>query len=266
MVGIGQSMSWDDLWDGLRDRGEEIGRFLLSVGGSIAIAVAIIFVSRIVRGRIRAIAERRGLSNNVPGLIDNLARVAVYIIVGIIILSSLGVDGGSLVTFFGLATAAITLSLQDVLKNIFSGIYLLAEQPFSPGDRIRVSGEEGRVERVDLRVTRIRNDRQELILVPNSTVFTTIVGTRSTMRFRPFTVQLTGIPQGFEPAESRIRALIAEALPGGSTPAIRLLQVGPAGCDLEITIRRTETEEQQHAIVVGLNQAFPDATLSVVAR
>jgi len=259
-------MSWDDFWDGLRDRGEEIGRFLLSVGGSIAIAVALIFIARVFRGRIRTIAERRGLSNNVPALIDNLVRVAVYIIVGIIILGSLGVDSGSLVTFFGLATAAVTLSLQDVLKNIFSGIYLLAEQPFSPGDRIRVGGEEGRVERVDLRVTRIRNDRQELILVPNSTVFTTVVGTRSTMRFRPYTVQLTGVQQAFEAAEGQIRSLIGEALPGGSTPAIRLLQVGPAGCDLEITIRRTESEDQQRTIAVSLNRAFPEATLTVIAR
>lgn len=259
-------MSWDDFWDGLRDRGEEIGRFLLSVGGSVAIAVALIFVARVFRGRIRAIAERRGLSNNVPGLIDNIVRVVVYVIVGIIVLSSLGVDGGSLVTFIGLATAAVTLSLQDVLKNIFSGIYLLAEEPFSPGDRIRVSGEEGRVERVDLRVTRIRNDRQELILVPNSTVFTTVVGTRSTMRFRPYTVQITGIPQGFEPAEEQIRGIVAETIPGGSAPAVRLLQTGPNGCNLEITIRRTETEDQQRAIAVSLSQAFPEATLTVIAR
>lgn len=259
-------MSWDDFMDELKDRGEEIGRFLLSVGGSIAIAVALILIARMFRSRIRAIAERRGLSNNVPGLIDNLIRVAVYIIVGIIVLSSLGIDGGSLVTFFGLATAAVTLSLQDVLKNIFSGIYLLAEQPFSPGDRIRVSGEEGRVERVDLRVTRLRNDRQELILVPNSMVFTTVVGTRSTMRFRPFTLQLVGIQQSMEPAEQQVRDAISQALQGGSTPAIRLLRVGPAGCDLEVTIRRTETEEQQRAITTSLNQTFPEATLSVVAR
>jgi small-conductance mechanosensitive channel len=259
-------MSWDTFWDGLRDRGEDLGRFLLSVGGSVAIAVALIFAARFFRRRIRAIAERRGLSNNVPGLIDNLLRVAVYLISGIIVLGSLGVDSASLVTFFGLATAAITLSLQDVLKNIFSGIYLLAEQPFSPGDRIRVSGEEGRVERVDLRVTRIRNDRQELILVPNSTVFTTVVGARSTMRFRPFTVQLTAIPQPFEQAEAQIRERIGEVIPGGSAPAIRLLQTGPDGCNLEITVRRTETEDQQRSIAVTLSQAFPDATLTVIAR
>jgi small-conductance mechanosensitive channel len=259
-------MSWDDFIDELRDRGEDIGRFLLSVGGSIAIAIGLILIARMFRKRIRSIAERRGLSNNVPALIDNLLRVAVYIIVGIIILSSIGIDGGSLVTFFGLATAAVTLSLQDVLKNIFSGIYLLAEQPFSPGDRIRVSGEEGRVERVDLRVTRLRNDRQELILVPNSTVFTTVVGARSTMRYRPYTVQLTGIQSEFPAAEEQVKAIVAATFPGGSAPTIRLLKAGPEGSDLEITIRRTETEDQQQAVTIALHNAFQDATLTVIAR
>jgi ABC-type multidrug transport system fused ATPase/permease subunit len=259
-------MSWDRARDELGDRADQLGRFLVSFGGSIAIAVGLILLARVVRKRLRAIADRRGLSNNVPALIDNLLRVIVYIIVGIIILSSLGIDGGSLVTFFGLATAAVTLSLQDVLKNIFSGIYLLAEQPFSPGDRIRVSGEEGRVERVDLRVTRLRNDRQELILVPNSTVFTTVVGARSTMRFRPYTVQLTGIREGFAVAEEQIRTLVAGVLPGGSVPAIRLLKSGPDGSDLEITIRRTETEDQQQAIALAFIGAFPEATLIVIAR
>lgn len=259
-------MSWVSVGDELRDRADQLGRFLVAFGGSIAIAVALILFARVVRGRLRAIADRRGLSNNVPSLIDNLLRVIVYIIVGIIMLSALGIDGGSLVTFFGLATAAITLSLQDVLKNIFSGIYLLAEEPFSPGDRIRVSGEEGRVERVDLRVTRIRNDRQELILVPNTTVFTTVVGVRSTMRFRPYTLQITGIKSGFTAAEDEVKTLVAATFPGGSAPTIRLLKTGPDGSDLEITIRRTETEEQQRAITLALNGAFPDATLTVIAR
>lgn len=259
-------MSWDRARDELSDRADQLGRFLVSFGGSIAIAVGLILLARVVRKRMRAIADRRGFSNNVPSLIDNLLRVIVYIIVGIIILSALGIDGGSLVTFFGLATAAITLSLQDVLKNIFSGIYLLAEQPFSPGDRIRVSGEEGRVERVDLRVTRLRNDRHELVLVPNTTVFTTVVGVRSTMRYRPYTVQLSGIKAGFTDAEDQVKALVATTFPGGSAPTIRLLKTGPDGSDLEVTIRRTETEDQQRAITLALHNAYPDATLTVIAR
>jgi small-conductance mechanosensitive channel len=122
------------------------------------------------------------------------------------------------------------------------------------------------VERVDLRITRLRNDRQELILIPNSTVFTQVVSNRSTLRFRPFTVQLTGIAATFDEAQARARTAIEPELSTGSRPGIRLIKTGPDGCDLEITIRRTETEQQQEAIARRLYTAFPDATLTIVAR
>src|SRR4051812_24506976 len=161
---------------------KDAGRFFLDAVVSIGIAVALIFGSRFIRRRIRSSTDKRKVRNNFPSLIDNVIRIGVYIIALIIILGALGVDTSSLVTFFSVFTAALTLSLQDVLKNIFSGMYLLAEQPFMPGDRVKVATEEGRVERIDLRVTRIRSDRQEMILVPNSTVFTQVVANSSTLR------------------------------------------------------------------------------------
>ncbi len=259
-------MSLDEIKNALIAFAEETGRTLIDIGTSLLIAGAIVLVTRRIRKRVRDYADRRASNNNLPALADNLIRIVVYIVVAIIVLSGFGVDSSALVTFVGLATAAVTLSLQDVLRNIFSGIYLLAEQPFRPGDRIRVGTEEGRVERVDLRVTRLRNDRHELILVPNLSVFTQVVGSRSTHRFRPYTLQLTGVKQPFAEADAKIRDLIAPELSDGSRPTIRLLKTGPEGTDLEITIRRTNSEDQQDAIARALYTAFPDATLTIVAR
>jgi len=260
-------MSWDEIRRALIAFGEDTGRVLLDIAVSLLIAGVIILVTRQVRKRVRAYAERHGpTNNNLPALADNLVRIVIYVIVALVVLSGFGVDSTALVTFVGLATAAITLSLQDVLRNIFAGIYLLAEQPFRPGDRIRVGVEEGRVERVDLRITRLRNDRQELILVPNSTIFTQVVSNRSTLRFRPFTLQLTGVKLPFDEAETRAREVIAPQLSAASRPGIRLIKTGPEGTDLEITIRRTDTEAQQDAIARALYTTFPDATLTIVAR
>lgn len=260
-------MGWNEIEDALITFGEDTGRRLLDIGLSLLIAGALILITRRLRARMRAYAERRGHDNdNLPTLLDNVIRIIIYVIIAMIVLSSLGVDSTALVTFVGLATAAIALSLQDVLKNIFAGIYLLAEQPFRPGDRIRVATEEGRVERVDIRITRLRNDRQELILIPNSTVFTQVVSNRSTLRFRPFTVQVTGIAASFDDAQARAVAAIEPALASGSRPSIRLLKTGPDGCDIEITIRRTETEQQQEALSRHLYTTFPDATLTIIAR
>ena len=175
-----------------RDFAAAVGSFLISIVGSIIFALVLILLSRFIRSRFRAFAERRGVRNNLPSLVDNIVQATLVVLIGLIALTTVGVKTSSLVTFFSLSTAALTLSLQDVLKNLFSGLYLLAEQPFSPGDRVRVGSEDGRVEQIDLRITRLRNDRRELVMVPNSTMFTQVVGARSTKSRRPLTVQLTG--------------------------------------------------------------------------
>lgn len=260
-------MQWDEIQGDIASFAELAGRRLLDIGVTILVAAAIYLVSGFVRRRIRSYAESKGRdNNNFASLIDNTIRIAVYIILTMMALTALGVDSTALVTFAGLFTAALTLSLQDVLRNIFCGLYLLAEQPFRPGDRIRVLADEGRVERVDLRVTRLRNDRQELILIPNQTVFNQVVGNRSTRRFRPYTVQLSGIDKPFSEAEAGAIAALREQVSQSIRVNVHLLKSSPEGCDLEITVRRTESEAEQQAIAVALVTTFPAATFTVIAR
>lgn len=234
---------------------------------SLAIIVGVYLGSRVVRNRVRGYTRKRfGADNSFSDLIDNIVRVVLFVVMAIMVFAAFGVDSASLVTFLGFTTAAIALSLQDVLRNIFCGLYLLAEQPFRAGDRIRLMSEEGWVERIDLRVTRIRNDRQELVMVPNQTVFSQVVSNRSTRRSRPFTVEINNIKMSIEESDAKTREVF-EALPEqASDPIIRLVQSGPDGVNLEITCRRTSSEDHQGKIARALIESFPGATLKVVAR
>lgn len=258
-------MSWNVEIDSFRQLLGWIVEFLLSLSGNILLILLLLFLSRVGRARFRAFAERRHMHRSVPALVDNVVKAVVYVVIGFVILGSLGVNTRSLATFAGLVTAALTLSLQDVFKNIFSGFYLLAERPFTTGDRIRIGNEDGNIEQVDLRVTRIRNDRQELVLVPNSLFFTQMSIARSTRQRRSLTVQVTGIQGGRESTGEHIRATIAEVTPGGSDVALRLLKVGPDGCDYEVTVGRLEVEDEER-IIAALSNALPDSTIAIVAR
>jgi small-conductance mechanosensitive channel len=242
-----------------------IADFLLSLSGNIAIVVVLLLLSRMIRRRFHLFAERRRMHRSIPALVDNAVQAIVFIIIGFMVLAALGVNTRSLATFAGLVTAALTLSVQDVLKNIFCGFYLLAERPFASGDRIRVGSEDGYVERIDLRITRIRNDRHELVLVPNSVFFSQISVARSTMQRRALTVQLAGVQGARASAEDQIRTVIAETVPDGGGVDPRLLKIGPDGCDFELTVSRVEAEDQQR-VIAALNDALPDATITVIAR
>jgi small-conductance mechanosensitive channel len=258
-------MSWTIEVDSVTQLLAEVGEYLLSISGSVIFIALLFLLSRLARTRFRAFAERRRMHRSVPDLFDNAVTAVVYVIVGFIILAALGVNTRSLATFAGLVTAALTLSLQDVFRNIFCGFYLLAERPFTVGDRIRIGAEDGNIERVDLRLTRIRNDRQELVLVPNSLFFSQVSIARSTWQARALTVQVAGIEGAREDAEERIRTTIDEVVSGSSAPAVRLLKVGPAGSEFEVTVNRVEVEDEER-IVAALRRELPTATLSIVVR
>jgi small-conductance mechanosensitive channel len=259
------------IWDALKRLSSQVNNWLSPAFwdslGTLIIVIAIYVGSRLLRNRLRAYGKDKfGIDNTFPTLIDNILRVVLFIVLTVVIFSSLGADSSALVTYLGLATAAITLSLQDVLRNIFCGLYLLAEQPFRSGDRIRVLTEEGWVERIDLRVTRIRNDRHELIMIPNQTLFNQVVSNRSTRRSRPFTIQLSEIKLSIQDAETKARDVFAHMTELSSDPVIRLVKSGPLGVDLEITCRRTSSEAHQEKIARALVDAFPESTLTVLAR
>jgi len=259
----------DDVWtwldERLGDTGTGLADIVVHVVWAVLIIVIAVFVVRRVRLRVRRALERRNVKNNVPELVSNIITIGAYVVAALIALRALGADSGSLVTSIGLITAALSLSLQDVLKNFVAGLYLLAEQPFLPGDRIRVSGEEGIVERVDIRTTQLRNDRAEQVLVPNSKVFTEVVGNRSSFRLNQLVVQIAGIPPPPREAVASLLAAVAD-LSGlaGSPPRVDVLKASPDGVDLRVVLFFTTDAPSSHDVVAALHDRFPDATVTVV--
>ena len=103
-------------------------------------------------------------------------------------------------------------------------------------------------------------------MIPNQTLFNQVVSNRSTRRSRPFTVQLAEIKWTIDEAETKTREVFSNMTEQSSDPVIRLVKSGPLGVELEITCRRTSSEAHQENIARALIAAFPDATLTILAR
>jgi small-conductance mechanosensitive channel len=65
---------------------------------------------------------------------------------------------------------AVGFAAQDILKNIFGGLVIVADRPFQVGDYIAVGGTYGEVMSIGLRSTRIRTPDDNLVSVPNAQV------------------------------------------------------------------------------------------------
>ena len=80
------------------------------------------------------------------------------------------------VTAFGVGGLAVALALQDTLSNLFAGFYVSISRLVRIGDYIRLnSGEEGYVADIDWRCTTMRTNGNNMIVVPNNKVGTTIL-------------------------------------------------------------------------------------------
>lgn len=104
-------------------------------------------------------------------LFRKIARVLVYVVGLIIILSELGVEIAPLIAGLGIAGLAVALALQDTLGNFFSGVYMMADKPIRPNDFVRIGDRvEGTVIEVGWRSTKILTLENNYVFLPNSEV------------------------------------------------------------------------------------------------
>ncbi len=109
---------------------------------------------------------------------DQLVPVVRKVLYGVVfliaffwILGQLGVEPTALVTALGVGGLAIALGLQDTLKELFAGAFLIADRPVRIGDLIELDGgDRGTVVDIGMRTTKIRNYQNNLIILPNSKV------------------------------------------------------------------------------------------------
>jgi small-conductance mechanosensitive channel len=106
----------------------------------------------------------------------NITKVVVLALGLLILLDSLGVAITPLLTALGVGGLAVALALQDTLTNLFAGVHLLASRKLQPGDFIQLdNGMEGYVEDTNWRNTIIRQLPNNLLIVPNATLASSIL-------------------------------------------------------------------------------------------
>ena len=112
-------------------------------------------------------------------------RVALIIIGAATVLEIWGIQVGPILAGLGLFGVAVALGAQDLFKNLISGILIIAERRFSPGDWIHVEGiVEGTVESIGFRSTLIRRFDKAPVHVPNAKLSDNSVTNFSAMTHR----------------------------------------------------------------------------------
>lgn len=99
-------------------------------------------------------------------LVRKFLFIVLVAIVGMIVISSLGIDIGPLLAGAGVVGIAIGFGAQALVRDIFSGIFFLVDDAFRIGEYIDVGGAKGVVERISIRSLRLRHHLGQINTIP----------------------------------------------------------------------------------------------------
>ena len=119
-------------------------------------------------GLFAKIANAYDLNKLFLSLLSKTLRVIIIAIGFTILAQEWGYDVNGFVAGLGIGGLAFALAAQDTIANIFGGIVILVEKPFTIGDWILSKDVEGMVEDITFRSTKVRTFAQALVTVPNS--------------------------------------------------------------------------------------------------
>ena len=90
----------------------------------------------------------------------------LFVIISLIILSSLGLDIGPLIAGAGVIGLAIGFGSQTLVRDILSGVFFLIDDAFRVGDFVETGGTRGMVEHISLRSVKLRHPRGMVFTIP----------------------------------------------------------------------------------------------------
>ena len=152
------------------------GQWLLDNSINVLVAIAIIIAAFWVAGLVKRMIGRMGeshpaLDDTLFGFLGSLARYAIIVLAGLMVLGRFGIETTSFVALIGAAGLAIGLALQGTLANLAADVMIMLFRPFKIGDFVDAAGTFGKVDDINLFTTDMSTFDAQHIIIPNSAIW-----------------------------------------------------------------------------------------------
>ena len=150
----------------------------------VALAAVGVLAIQMVLKLVRKFLEKSKLEKAAHMLIVTACQVVLYILLALMVASGLGIDVTGIVALASVLTLAVSLSVQNLLTNVFGGFTLLYTKPFVSEDFVEIAGQSGTVKEIGLTYTKLATPDNKIVSIPNSAVVAaeiinyTVTGTR----------------------------------------------------------------------------------------
>ncbi len=149
----------------------ELGGAKLTIGSLFLFIVAVLvswLLGRIISRLLYNTLKKRNIDNGKVYSITRIVRVVLYFIFFIFSLQLLHLNLSGLLIGASALLIGVGIGLQQIFYDLFSGLIMLVERKVKVGDFVDIDGMIGRVDRIDMRTSVVRNIDNISVIVPNS--------------------------------------------------------------------------------------------------
>lgn len=137
---------------------------------AIFIALVLLIANLLIVISNKILNKAKYIDKTILSFIKPLIKIVVYFLAFMTIANKLGINTSSILAFASILSAAIALSAQNVLSNVFGGLTMLMTKPFKIDDYISTNGLEGSICEIGLFHTKLKTPDNKLIIIPNGSL------------------------------------------------------------------------------------------------
>lgn len=162
-------MTWEEIKASLAS--VTIGSLsLLPIVMAIVLFLVCLIAIKIIMRVINKVLEHSRIEPALKSFFHSIVKVGLWIIASIIIADQLKIETAPFVAALSVAGLALSLSIQNILSNLFSGFTIMTTRPFAAGDFVEVDNVSGVVSAVSLFYTNVKTIDNKLIYIPNGQI------------------------------------------------------------------------------------------------
>ena len=231
--------------------------FFWHILGGIVLWIVGRWVIRLLDPVIQRILTKRELDPTLALYVSSVVGGLLTILLGIAVLSVVGVETTSFAALLAAAGVAIGMAWSGLLANFAAGVFLITLRPFKVGDAINAGGVSGTVTEIGLSGTTLNMDDNVRAIVGNNKIFSGNIINYSANAYRRVdltTLLAAGVD--VEDAKTRLRAAVTQVKNVLATPApvIEILERNALGTVL--TVRPYCHNEDYTQVYFDTNKAI----------
>jgi small-conductance mechanosensitive channel len=111
-------------------------------------------------------------TTTLASLANNIVKFVVGGTALIMVLSQWGINVTPILTGAGILGLAVGFGAQALVKDIVTGLFILVDNQYNVGDRVKIANHTGIVTSMNIRTTTLMGDNGQKYLIPNSQIAT----------------------------------------------------------------------------------------------